>query len=132
MPLSNCAEPDFRWRSHNCGRPSPNTTTATFSPSGEIAKEKGSSVAGVVISSLRSGAAAPGRRATARAAAATIESTATADIQRYRSRPAGRPGACAISPDPARVSAIHRSSRITSPALCQRSSGSFARHRATT
>ena len=66
------------------------------------------------------------KRAQPRMAAAAIPTTKLTAAQRIRSRP--RPRA-APTPACGPASTIHSNSRATSPALCQRWSGSLAKHR---
>ena len=67
VPASGWTETAPRERSHSCGRPSVLATNTTFRPSGEIASEALSPLAGVVISRRCSGAEMDGRRAARRA-----------------------------------------------------------------
>ncbi len=96
-------------------------------PSGEISKESVSSVrcGGRIVRSIGSVTACRGRREVkAMPAATSVASAATAQGSQGRVRG----GTVVVTTPDEGPSPIQPSSRLTSAALCQRSSGSLARH----
>ena len=125
MPGSGCAVTLSSGLSHRRDSPSPEATNTSCRPSGESAKETGSDVAGVLISTRISGASAGGasRKCATASVTIAIRDTAAMPIQN-RSLVRDNAGA-AISGGP--LSACSISIR-TSAASLRRFFSSFSRH----
>src|SRR5262245_7188002 len=113
-------------RSHRRVRPDGSRATrTTLVPSGEITAERSADFSGRTMERrvclLETVTLAPGRSRDAAAPNRARAATPQAIRSRFRRR--GAAGAKTPAADP---SAIHLNSLPTSPALCQRSSGSFA------
>src|SRR5262249_46606696 len=122
---SGCADADPRGRNHKRARPSLGATNARLKPSGDIAREDGSEVGGVVTSSCILGEMAAGRT---KNTSATAKAPAKSKAAAHANRPRELDLVIATCSSRGLFSTSWMVMRA-SPIACRRARGSFVRHR---